>query len=264
MTTTAQPGIGQVTGNVLFYSQPEPLTPELHSKLGVKRMDGPFGFAKVGHAIPLTVGEFPLAAVSGPIIFVGDEKLPIAVMGLNGGENMFVRDDGLFEPGVYVPAYVRRYPFVFANDQTSDQMVLCIDRAAEFVVEGGDMPFFEDGQPSQYTKNCIEFCNNFEMERQRTVNFVNLLKELDLFELKTANFTPTNADGTAGEPQKIAEYFGVSEDKINQLPPEKLVELRDNGALGQIYAHLLSLVNWDRLIALALARGPQTPAAANA
>jgi hypothetical protein len=264
MTTTALPGSGQVTGSVLFYSKPEPLSPEMHGKLGVKRMDGPFNFAKVGHAIPLTVGEFPLAAVSGPIIFVGDEKLPIAVMGLNGGENMFVRPDGLFEPGVYVPAYVRRYPFVFANDEAGDQMVLCIDRNAEFIVEGGDMPFFEDGQPSQYTKNCIEFCNNFEMERQRTVNFVKLLQELDIFELKTANFTPTNADGSSGEPQKIAEYFGVSEDKLNALAPEKLVELRDNGALGQIYAHLLSLVNWDRLIALALARAPQTPPAANA
>jgi len=264
MTTTTQPGLGQITGNVLFYSQPEPLTPELHGKLGVKRMDGPFSFARVGHAIPLTVGEFPLAAVTGPIIFVGDEKLPIAVMGLNAGENMFVRDNGMFEPGVYIPAYVRRYPFVFANDQANNQMVLCVDRKAEFIVEGGDMPFFENGQPSEYTKNCIEFCNNFEIERQRTLSFVQILRDLDLFEQKTANFTPMNPDGTPGQPQKIADYFGVSEDKLNKLPTDKLVELRDNGALSQIYAHLLSLVGWDRLIALAMARAPQEPVAANA
>jgi len=266
MTTTAQPGLGQITGNVLFYSQPEPLSPEMHGKLGVKRMDGPFAFAKAGHAIPLTVGEFPLAAVTGPIIFVGDEKLPIAVMGLNAGENMFLRDDGLFEPGCYIPAYIRRYPFVFANDEAAQKMVLCVDRAAEFVVEKNpDQPFFDaDGQPSQYTKNCIEFCNNFEIERQRTMSFVQLLKDNDLFESKTATFTPTNADGTAGEPQKIADYFGISEDKLNALPQAKIIELRDNGALAQIYAHLLSLVGWDRLVALALARAPQMPAAANA
>jgi hypothetical protein len=264
MTTTTQPGLGQITGNVLFYSQPEPLTPELHGKLGVKRMDGPFKFAKQGHAIPLTVGEFPLAAVTGPIIFVGEEKLPIAVMGLNAGENMFLRDDGVFEAGVYIPAYVRRYPFVFANDSANSQMVLCVDRKAEFIVEGGDMPFFENGQPSEYTKNCIEFCNNFEIERQRTMSFVQILKDLDLFEQKTANFTPMNPDGTAGQPQKIADYFGVSEEKLNKLPAEKVIELRDNGALGQIYAHMLSLVGWDRLIALAMARAPQEPAAANA
>jgi hypothetical protein len=143
-------------------------------------------------------------------------------------------------------------------------MVLCIDRNAEFIVEGGDMPFFEGAEPSAYTKNCIEFCNNFEIERQRTVNFVQLLKDLDLFETKVANFTPTNPDGTPGEPQKIADYFGVSEEKLNQLPAEKYIELRDNGALGQIYAHLLSLVGWDRLISLAMARQQQAPVAANA
>jgi hypothetical protein len=267
MTTTAPPGQGQISGTVLFYSQPEPLSPETHGKMGVKSMDGPFGFAKVGHAIPLTVGEFPLAAVTGPIIFVGDDKLPIAVMGLNAGENMFLRDDGLFEPGVYVPAYIRRYPFVFANDDAAQKMVLCIDRAAEFVVEKNpDQPFFEsDGTPSAYTKNCIEFCNNFEMERQRTMSFVQLLKDLDLFESKTSSFTPANPDGSAGEPQKIAEYFGVSEEKLNKLPADKYIELRDNGALAQIHAHLISLVGWDRLVALALYKqSTQQPVAANA
>jgi SapC protein len=262
MTTTAQPGI---TGNVLFYSQPEPLSPETHGKMGVKTMDGPFGFAKAGHAIPLTVGEFPPAAMTGPIIFVGDEKMPIMVMGLNAGNNMFLHDNGLFEPGAYVPAYIRRYPFVFANDDIAKQMVLCIDRAAEFVVDKNpDLAFFEaDGQPSQYTKNCIEFCNNFEMERQRTASFVQILKDLDLFETKKATFTPTDASGAAQEPQIIAEYFGVSEEKLNKLPADKYIELRDNGALAQIYAHLLSLICWDRLVAMTLARQVQEPAAAN-
>lgn len=256
MATTTQTPQGQLTGNVLFYSKPEPLAKELHSKLGVKRMDGPFAFARAGHAVPLTVGEFPLAMVTGPIIFVGDEKLPIAVMGLNAGQNMFVKDDGMFEAGIYIPAYIRRYPFVFANDETAKQMVLCIDRNAEFVTDTDyDMPFFEaNGEPTEYTKNCIEFCNNFEIERQRTNGFVQILKDLDLFETKEATFTPQNPDGTPGEPQKIAEYFGVSEEKLNALPPAKFVELRDNGALGQIYAHMHSLVGWDRLVALAMTR----------
>jgi hypothetical protein len=261
MTDTHTTAAGEISGSVLFYSRPEPLAPELHGKLGVKRMDGPFKFAAKGHAVPLTVGEFQLAAVSGPIIFVGDEKLPLAVMGLNSGENLFIKDDGSFEPGVYVPAYIRRYPFVFADDKAQQQMVLCVDRDADFIVEGGDMPFFEaDGQPSEYTKNCIEFCNNFEVERQRTESFVGLLKSLDLFELKEAKFTPMNPDGSAGEQQKIADYWGVSEEKLGKLAPAKLAELRDNGALPQIYAHLLSLVGWDRLVAVAMARGP---AAAN-
>ncbi len=263
MTTTAPPGI---TGNVLFYSQPEPISPEVHGKMGVRSMDGPFGFAKAGHAIPLTVGEFPLAALTGPVIFVGEEKMPIAVMGLNAGENMFLREDGTFEPAAYIPAYIRRYPFVFANDDSAQQMVLCIDRGAEFFAEQNpDLPFFEaDGQASQYLKNCIEFCNNFEIERQRTLGFVQVLKDLDLFETKSAAFTPQNPDGTVGEPQKIAEFFGVSEEKLNALPAEKLLEIRANGALGQIYSHLISLAGWDRLIARALAKQIEAPQAANA
>ena len=242
---------GQITGNVLFYSKPEPLALELHKGLGVKRMDGPFGFARAGHAVPLTVTEFSLAALTGPIIFVGEDKTPLAVMGLNPNENLFLREDGLFEAGVYIPAYIRRYPFVFANDPNAQQSILCIDRAAEFIVEGGDMAFFnEDGTATEYTQSCIEFCNNYEVERQRTVNFVDMLKQWDLFEIKTASHTPLNEDGTAGEPQVIAEFFGISEEKLLALPQPKLAELRDNGALIQIYAHMISLVGWDRLIAL--------------
>jgi hypothetical protein len=108
----------------------------------------------------------------------------------------------------------------------------------------------------------MEFCNNFEMERQRTESFVQLLKDLDLFETKTANFQPPpGPDGQQPPAQKIADYFGVSEEKLNKLPPEKYIELRDNGALAQIYAHLVSLVGWDRLISLALTRAQ--PQAAN-
>ena len=262
MATQNQSGAGQISGNVLFYSKPEPLSVDLHKTLGVKSVAGPFKFAKEGHAVPLTVTEFGVSALCGPIIFVGDEKIPLAVMGLNPGENMFLTAEGMFEPGVYVPAYIRRYPFVFANDSAAGQMILCIDRAAEFIVEGGDMSFFDaEGKPTEYTQNCINFCNDYEVERQRTQNFVQLLKDLDLFETKKATFTPTNPDGSAGEPQTIAENFGVSDEKLNALPVEKYTELRDNGALAQIYAHLVSLSGWDRLIALAMARMPQ---AANA
>ena len=93
---------------------------------------------------------------------------------------------------------------------------------------------------------------------------VALIKDLDLLDIREAHFTPRNPDGTPGQPQKLAEYYAVSEDKLRALPAEKLVELRDNGALGQIYAHLVSLLGWDRLIAMALTRAAQQPAAANA
>jgi hypothetical protein len=75
--------------------------------------------------------------------------------------------------------------------------------------------------------------------------------------------TPTNADGTPGEPQPLAEYFAVSEEKLRDLPADKIKELIANGAIAQIYAHLTSLIGWDRLVALTMARTPARPAAAN-
>ncbi|WP_292039512.1 MULTISPECIES: SapC family protein [unclassified Brevundimonas] len=263
MTDTTAQNAGGLTGTVLFYSQPEPLSVEAHGKLGVKAVDKPYAFIGQTNVVPLTVTEFAPAALSYPIIFVGDTKQPVVAMGLSANDNLFVTD-GEFRPDAYIPAYARRYPFVFANDDAQQRMILCIDRAAPYFVEGGETPLFEGNEPSAYVKNAMEFCNNFEQERLRTESFVKLLTDLDLFEVKEANFTPRNPDGTAGQTQKLAEYFAISEDKLKALPAEKLVELRDNGALGQIYAHLVSLGGWDRLIAMAITRQSAQPAAANA
>ena len=142
-------------------------------------------------------------------------------------------------------------------------MVVCIDAKAPMISETPDAPFFANGEPTAYTKGAIEFCNNFEQEAQRTLSFVNLLKELDLFEDKQATYNPPSVDGVPGLSQVIAEYQGVSEAKLAALSPEKLKELAGNGALQQIYAHLLSLLGWDRLIVKAMLR-PRVPVAANA
>lgn len=262
--TIANAQSGPLSGNVLFYSQPEPLSVDAHGSLGVNPVDKPYAFVGQTNLVPLTVTEFAPAALSYPVIFVGDTRQPVAVMGLRPGENLFVSAEGDFRAEAYIPAYVRRYPFVFANDDAQKRLILCVDRAAPFLSESGSTPLFVDGQPSPYTQQAMEFCNNFEQERQRTESFVKLLTDLDLFDVREANFTPRNPDGSQGAPQKLAEYFAISEDKLKALPAEKMAELRDNGALGQIYAHLVSLLGWDRLIAMAFQRAATQPAAANA
>jgi hypothetical protein len=254
---------GPISGNVLFYGQPEPLSLEAHGSLGVEGVSAPYGFVAASNIVPLTVTEFAPAALNYPVIFVGDNKQPVAVMGVRDGENLFVVDDGQFRPDAYIPAFVRRYPFVFANDDAQQRLILCVDRQAPFLKEGGRTPLFVDGQPSPYVQQAMEFCNNFEQERQRTEGFVRLLTELDLFTTKEQMFVPRNADGSAGAPQKVAEFFAVSEEKVKALSPEKLVELRDNGALGQIYAHLVSLLGWDRLIAMSMVKAASQPTPAN-
>ncbi|MCS6624625.1 SapC family protein [Roseibacterium beibuensis] len=254
-----------LSGNVLFYGKPEPLSVEAHSGLGVEPVEQPYAFVASTNIVPLTVTEFAPAALSYPVIFVGDSRQPVAVMGLRQGENLYVNDKGAFRPEAYIPAYVRRYPFVFANDEVQKRLILCVDRDAPFIKEGAANPLFVDGKPSPYVEQAMEFCNNFEQERQRTEAFVKLLTDLDLLETREANFTPRNPDGTTAAPQKIAEYFAVSEEKLKALPAEKLAELRDNGALSQIYAHLVSLLGWDRLIAIAFQKAAEAqPTAGNA
>ena len=254
-----------ITGNVLFYKQPEPLNSDRHGKLGVNPAEKPFAFVGVTNAVPLTVTEFSPAALSFPIVFLGEPKSPVAIMGLRQEQNLFVNEAGQYQATAYLPAFVRRYPFVFANDDDNKRMVLCIDRSAPILAEDGQVPLFEDGKPSAFTQQAMQFCNDFELERQRTVRFVEMLEELDLFEIKEATYTPRSPDGaSAGQPQKLAQYYAVSEDKLKKLPAKKLAELRDNGGLGQIYAHLVSLLGWDRLVAMTFEQAGPAPAAANA
>ena len=116
MEQTNISGAAQLTGNVLFYSKPEPLSRETHGNMGLKQVPNPFRFAAQTHIMPLVVTEFAPAALSYPIIFVGEQRMPVAVMGVNQGENLFANEQGVFEVDAYLPAYMRRYPFVFAND----------------------------------------------------------------------------------------------------------------------------------------------------
>lgn len=243
----------EITGNVLFYNKPEPLNFAAHGKLGVKQIDQPFGFLRSAHAVPLTITEFGIAATSYPIIFVGDDNTPVAVMGVRQGQNLYVSDTGHTEANYYVPAFVRRYPFVFAADNAKDQLLLCVDSQAPMVSDTPDIPFFDGEVPSKFTNDAIEFCKEFERQRQGTTNFNTLMKKHDLLEPKSISFQPRNNQGEpVGDPQKIADYMAVSEEKLNALPEGAFEELRKAGAIGAIYAHLVSLLLWPRVIQRAL------------
>lgn len=253
METPTGAQANQLTGNVLFYQNPEPLSFAKHGKLGVKQIEQPFAFLRAAHAVPLTVTEFGMAACSFPIIFIGEERTPIAVMGVRQGENLYVTDDGRTDDEAYVPAFVRRYPFVFANDPQNDQLLLCVDSEAPMVSEEHEVAFFEGEKASKFTEDAIDFCKEFERQRRATVQFVDTLKEYDLFEEKSISFQPRDANGNeVGEPQKIADYWAVSEERLNALSQEAFMEMKTMGALGASYAHFMSLLNWPRIIQRAL------------
>jgi SapC len=267
MATDTPPAQAPVlSGQVMFYSKPEPLDPVRHANLGMNRTGQPYGFAAHQHFVPLHVGEFGFAAVCYPIIFAGAELMPMAVMGLQPGTNLFIGEDGALRPGYYAPSFLRRYPFVGARDDTAGRVIVCIDRDSKLWVEDEpEVRLFENGQPSEFTKSCIEFCGRFDSDRVVTEGFTKQLKDLDLLGSQQTTYAPALPDGTTGEPQVVADYFAVSRDKLAALTPDQLASLHSNGALTQIYAHLTSLHGWDKLLNETLAiAAAAAPVAANA
>lgn len=244
-----------LTGSLPLYKNPEPLNPQQHQGKGLRYTDRPFEFLKDTHFVPVTLGEFGATGSRFPVIFLGDRKTPVAAMGLQAGQNLFVDPEtGQYEDNAYLPAFVRRYPFVAANHgPESDRFTVCVDTGSHLFSDNPEQPFFNDkGEPTEFTNRAIDFVRRFESDVKITEDFVERLNELDLFDQQQATFQPRNANGEAqGEPQVIASYWGVSSDKLRNLKPETLAELRDNTYLGAIYAHMLSLAQWENLIARA-------------
>ncbi|MFK3889919.1 SapC family protein [Sphingomonas sp. NPDC079357] len=240
-------------GTQFLYSRPEALHSAVHADLRYRPEGASFDHAAEVHLVPLLVGEFMQAMAHYPVIFAGPEKTPLAVMGLAEKQNLFVQD-GSFEPGCYVPAYLRRYPFTLAG-AGDEQFVVCVDRDAKgFVSEGEGQALFEDGEPTGFTKNAISFLEEFERERKRTQEFVDLLTDADLFEVKNTLFV------RGGEREHIADYYGVDEKKLMELGDEAMLRLVRSGALIAVYAHLFSLARWDGLIARRDAQTAAQPA----
>src|SRR6476659_11017161 len=159
----------------LFYNAIEPLNLDQH---GGARVRGINSMPEVGqtHAVPLTVDEFALVQRHYPIVFsVGDTPVPIALMGLNEGVNVFLDENGRSaDPNLYIPAYLRRYPFLLAKLRPdSDELSLCYDPTSGAV---GDFdegePLFDGDQPSAATKAVLEFCEQFEAAGVRTNAFL--------------------------------------------------------------------------------------------
>jgi hypothetical protein len=192
------------------------------------------------HAIPLTVEEFPMAQRHFPIVFSsGDEPVPLALLGMNEGVNVFVDDDGALTSTIYLPAYARRYPFMLAKLRPdADELSLCFDPTSGLVGEFDEgAPLFEGEEPSEATKATLQFCEQFEVAGQKTASFVAELKKHDL--LMDGELTLQ----TEGQEQPFI-YRGfrmIDENKLRELRGDVLRGWNQNGLLPLIYAHLFSL-----------------------
>src|SRR5689334_322253 len=148
--TEAQPAQAPAdSGLPLFYKNPQPLEPGRHEKAGLSsKVD--FGFSRITNAIAITASEFSSIAFNYPIVFSTTAPVvPFAVVGLRDNENLFVKSDGSWRENAYIPAYVRRYPFIFTEVPDSDRLILCVDEDCVQYEKQSSQPFFVDGKPSE-------------------------------------------------------------------------------------------------------------------
>lgn len=223
----------------ILYTDLVPLNSQQHADWRL-RLPENAPFLTKHHAVPLTVDEFVSAQRFLPIVFSsGADPVPLALMGLNEGVNIMVDDEGKMRGPGYVPAYVRRYPWMLAKLRPdTEELSLCFDPAAGTVgaFEDGE-PLFTDGKPSEQVQNILNFCEQFEQAAARTAQFVQDLKGYDLLMDGEVAIQPSDSE----KPFIYRGFQMVNEEKLRDLRGDTLRKMNQNGMLPIIHAHLFSL-----------------------
>lgn len=228
----------------LFYKTPAPLDAKAHAKLSLKKNFG-FGFTKEVNAVPVNLIEMPQICHFYPIAFSPDENAtPVAILGLRDNENLFLDAKAeRWEEATYIPAYIRRYPFIFSEVPNREQLSLCIDMNDDVVEEGSSQPFFTpDGKPSQLANNALEFCKSYHSAAQQTVEFSKALAKSGLLVERQAQIN------VAGNRRiNFSGFRIVDEQKLAEMDDKTFLEWRTKGWLPFLYAHLFSGAQWQKL-----------------
>jgi SapC protein len=227
---------------LLIYKSAVPVNRTTHHDCFVD-VHANYTYAAAVNSVPLMAVEFPLAATEYPIVFGGTETdlTPVAILGVRADENLFLGDDGSWR-AKYIPAFVRRYPFVFSH--SDEKFVLCVDEEfAGFNREGrGERLFNEDGTTTPYVDGILKFLQDYQVQFQTTQRVCHRIRDLGLLDQMTAQ---VNVE--SGPPLSLGGFMAVSREKLKALPAETLAELAKSDELELIYMHLHSLRNFDNL-----------------
>ena len=229
----------------LFFKRVVGINPQLHAHLRLNRTVG-YGFASNAQSVPIGLTEFDAIAQHYPILFTtGPTPVPVALLGLRDGQNLFVRPDGTWLPDAYVPAYVRAFPFIFVEDAGNKTLVVGIEPDAPQIGSEGGQPLFEDGRPSPALNEAVGFCQAFREAVNAAANFGRALETAKLLEEEeaTVNFS-------AGGSARIRGFKIVKPERLAEVDDATFLDWRRMGYLSAIYAHLFSSGRWSRLIDL--------------
>ncbi len=237
---TSAPEVQQLP---LFYKKPVPLDAKKHSALSLKKNFG-FGFTKGINAVPVNMIEMPQVCHHYPIAFSPDDNAtPVAILGLRDNENLFLDAQNNWNNTSYIPAYIRRYPFIFSEIPDSDQLTLCIDETPEITEQNGEQKFFnEEGKPSELAKNALEFCKSYHAAAQQTLEFSRAIAKSGLLIEREAQIN------VAGNKRiNFSGFRIIDEKKLSEIDDKTFLEWRAKGWLPFLYAHLFSGAQWQSL-----------------
>jgi hypothetical protein len=225
-----------------------------HSSVEIGRN---FAFSSKINSVPLTAVEFREAQSDYPIVFAGNKEgvMPAVILGLREGENLYLSHDGKWDAR-YIPAFVRRYPFVFAKSDDEQRFNLCIDEQfSGFNGDGrGERLFTDDGKPTPYVDNILKFLQEYQLQIHRTERFCKKILDLELLEPMQAQ-----VELNSGERYSLGGFMAINREKLKELPGDKLAELAKTDELELIYLHLQSMRNFGALKdRLGLARAEKT------
>jgi len=230
---------------LLIYEQVEPITSSRHGNLSVKAGKD-YKFAQFINSAPIIAAEFPNASMEYPIVFTGDgdSVIPVVILGLREEVNLYIDDQGGWT-AKYVPAFIRRYPFIFSSSDDGKTFTLCIDKEFSGCNEEGrgERLFDVDGQQTQYLKNVLEFLKEYQAHYQRTETFCKKLKDLDLLEPMSAQFTTPK-----GEKLNLVGFMAIDRDKLKKLTGDQFMELAKTDELELAYVHIQSMHNFNLML----------------
>jgi len=230
---------------LLIYGQVEALNKKRHVDWSIKAGNN-YNYAKKVNSVPLMAVEFPKASEDYSIVFTGsgNELLPVVIMGVRQDENLYIDEKGSWKAN-YVPAFIRRYPFVFASTDDEKTLTLCLDENYDGCnQEGrGERLFDADGEQTQYLAKVLDFLQDYQTHYKRTQLFCQALNELDLFEDMGAKFTLPS-----GEERTLTGFKVINREKLKAISQQALSTLMANDGLELIYLHLHSMRNLNKVL----------------